>query len=134
MLRLGAGGVDSWNYVVVQEDAASNFMGSNGQLPEWARYQYNPGHFISIVHHASSDASDTAALLNAARQAWNSAYAYVTDLPAAGNDHYYSAAPASAVWAQQAAQGGMADFVYGATDDVLTTSCPDASTATPVYP
>ncbi len=134
VLRLGAGGVDGWNYVVVQEDAASSFMGNNGQLPAWARYQYNPGHFISIVHHASSDAGDTQALLNAARQAWNSAYAYVTDLPADGNNHYYSAAPAAAVWAAQTAQGGTANFAYGATDDVLTTSCPAASTTTPAYP
>ncbi len=134
VLRLGAGGMDGWNYVVVQEDAAADFLGSNGQLPGWARYQYNPGHFISIVHHASADASDTAALLDAARQAWNSAYAYITDLPAAGNNHYYSAAPSAAVWAQQAAQGGTADFLFGATDDVLATSCPAASAATPAYP
>jgi hypothetical protein len=134
VLRLGSSGSDGWNYVVVQEDAAADFMGTNGQLPAWARYQYNPGHFISIVHHASSDASDTQALLDTARQSWNSAYTYITDLPAEGEGHYYSAAPAAAVWGAQAAQGGTASFVYGVTDDVLATSCPAPSAATPSYP
>src|SRR6185312_3039337 len=134
VLRLGSGDADGWNYIVVQENAATDFMGSDGQLPAWARYQYNPGHFISIVHHAASDASDTPALLNAARQAWNSAYTYITDLPTAGDGHYYSSAPAAAVWAAQAAQGGTANFVYGSLEDVLTTSCPAASADTPAYP
>lgn len=134
VLRLGAGDAEGWNYVVVQEDAAADFLGENGQLPSWARYQYNPGHFISIVHHASSDASDTPALLSAARQGWNSAYTYITDLPTGSQGHYYSSAPAAAVWAAQAAQGGTADFVYGAAEDVFTTSCPPATDATPAYP
>jgi hypothetical protein len=134
VLRQGDGEQAGWNYVVVQEDAAANFLGKNGALPTWARGQYNPGHFISIVHHAASDASDTAALLKAARQSWNSAYTYVTDLPAAGDSHVYSAAPAPAVWGAQAAQGGAAAFPYGAGEDMLTTACPDASPDTPAYP
>lgn len=134
VLRLGAGNAEGWNYIVVQEDAAPDFLTTNGELPSWARYQYNPGHFISIVHHASSDASDTPTLLDAARKAWNSAYTYITDLPTPDDNHYYSSAPASAVWAAQAAQGGTADFVYGASEDVFATSCPAASNATPAYP
>jgi len=134
----GVPGVDdagtAWNYVVVQEDAAADFMGKNGELPTWARYQYNPGHFISIVHHASADAGDMGALLNAARQAWNSAYTYVTDLPSADNSHYYSTAPAAAVWQAQAAQGGSAGYLYGAGDDMLSTDCPAPSDQTPAYP
>ena len=73
-------------------------------------------------------------LLKAARQRWNSAYAYVTDLPSAGNSHFYSTAPDAAVWQAQAAQGGTASYVYGAADDVLTASCPAPSAATPAYP
>lgn len=134
VLRLGTGDAGGWNYIVVQEEAAANFLGADAQLPAWARSQYNPGHFISIVHHASSDASDMPALLNAARRSWNSAYAYITDLPTGDNNHYYSTAPAAAVWAAQAAQGGTADFLYGAVDDVLTSSCPAPDPATPAYP
>lgn len=133
-LRGTGGATDGWNYVVVQEDAATDFLGANGELPTWARAQYNPGHFISIVHHASSDPGDVPELLTAARQRWNSAYAYVTDLPSADNSHYYSTAPAPAVWQAQTSQGGTASYVYGASDDVLTADCPPASPATPAYP
>ncbi|HSS37353.1 MAG TPA: hypothetical protein VLT58_01165 [Polyangia bacterium] len=133
-LRGTGGATDGWNYVVVQEDAATAFMGTNGELPTWARYQYNPGHFISIVHHASAEAADVSGLLTAARQRWNSAYAYVTDLPSAGNSHTYSTAPSAAVWQAQASQGGTASYVYGAGDDVLTADCPPPNAANPAYP
>ncbi len=72
----------AWNYVVVREDAAANIM--NGKLPDWARYRYNPQHFISIAHHAPANPADLPALLSTLRASWNSAYAYVTDLPGAG--------------------------------------------------
>jgi hypothetical protein len=134
VLRGTGGATDGWNYVVVQEDTAAAFVGANGELPTWARYQYNPGHFISIVHHASSDPGDVPGLLTAARQRWNSAYTYVTDLPSAENNHTYSTAPAAAIWQAQTSQGGTASYVYGAGDDVLTAACPAASAATPAYP
>jgi hypothetical protein len=133
-LRGTGGATDGWNYVVVQEDAATPFMGTNGELPAWARYRYNPEHFISIIHHASSDPGDVRGLLTAARQRWNSAYAYVTDLPSDGNSHYYSTAPGAAVWDAQAAQGGSAPYPYGVTDDTMTAECPAPSAATPAYP
>jgi hypothetical protein len=132
VLRGDANGSAAWHYVVVQEDAASNIMGD--KLPTWARYRYNPAHFISIVHHAPASPSDLPALLSALRASWNSAYAYVTDLPSGGDDSIYDAAPSPAVWQAQASQGGTASFAYGSLDDVLASSCPAPSAATPAYP
>jgi hypothetical protein len=134
VLRRGAGDAGGWNYVVVREDAAAAFLGTGDRLPDWARYQYNPGHLISIIHHASGDASDVPDLLRAARQSWNSAYTYITDLPSSDGGHIYSAAPAPPVWAAQAAQGGTASYELGAGDDVLSADCPPPSPATPAYP
>ncbi len=133
-LRGTGGARDGWNYFVVQEDAEAAFMTANGELPTWARYRYNPAHFISIVHHASRDAADLSGLLAAARQRWNSAYAYVTDLPSDGNSHYYSTAPGAAVWQAQTSQGGTASYLYGAREDVLTADCPAPSAAPAAYP
>lgn len=122
----------AWNYVVVQEDAAANIMNDN--LPDWARYRYNPQHFISIAHHASANPSDLPALLSTLRASWNSAYAYVTDLPSGGDGSLCDAAPSAAVWQAEASQGGEANYAYGALADVLASDCPSASTATPSYP
>jgi len=122
----------AWNYIVVREDAASNIMGD--KLPDWARYRYNPQHFISIAHHAPANASDLTALLSTLRTSWNSAYAYVTDLPSSTDGSIYDAAPASAVWQAEASQSGTADYTYGALADVLASDCPAPATTTPSYP
>jgi hypothetical protein len=132
VLRGDPGASDAWHYVVVQEDAASDIMAD--KLPDWARYRYNPGHFISIVHHAPAKSSDLPPLLSALRASWNSAYAYVTDLPSASDGSIYDAAPSPAVWQAESSQGGTADYAYGALDDALASSCPAPSSATPAYP
>jgi len=121
----------AWNYIVVREDAASKISGD--KLPDWARYRYNPQHFISIAHHAPANPADLTALLSTLRTSWNSAYAYVTDLPSGGSG-IYDAAPAPAVWQAEASQSGVADYAFGALADVLASDCPAASTTTPAYP
>ncbi len=122
----------AWNYVVVREDAAANITGD--KLPDWARYRYNPQHFITIAHHAPASAADLTALLSTLRTSWNSAYAYVTDLPSGAGGSIYDAAPANPVWQAEASQSGMADYTFGALADVLTSDCPAASTTAPAYP
>jgi hypothetical protein len=131
VLRGDQSATGAWNYIVVREDAASNIVAD--ELPEWARYRYNPQHFIGIAHHASASAADLTALLSALRASWNSAYAYVTDLPSSGSA-IYDAAPAPAVWQAEASQSGTADFGYGALADVLASDCPAPAAATPAYP
>jgi len=122
----------AWNYVVVQEDAASTIM--NNALPAWARGRYNPQHFISIVHHAPANPADLPALLSVVRASWNSAYAYVTDLPTSGSGSVYDAAPSTALWQAEASEGGAADYSQGAPTDLLASACPPAAAATPEYP
>jgi hypothetical protein len=132
VLRGGPSGSAAWNYIVVQENAASNV--ANDELPAWARYRYNPQHFISIVHHAPANPSEVPALLSTLRTSWNSAYAYVTDLPTGSNGSIYDAAPTPALWQAQASQGGAANYAFGALDDLLASNCPAADTTTPAYP
>jgi hypothetical protein len=125
----------AWNYFVLHETYQTTFLGGVGSSPpSWLQNRFNPFHFMTMVHSATSDGSSVPLILWKSRN-WNAGFTYVTDRTLASNP--YAAPPAPAVWNSLLSVLN-ADCCYeypnGTDYDEMPTSCPAADAATPSYP
>ena len=110
------------------------FMGANGELPTWAR--------SSSTTRPTSSASSTTRPPTQRRPGAAEGGARVVeqrlrirDRPAlVGNSHYYSTAPAPAVWRRPGGSGRHGALRLRRRPDVSDQRCPAPSAATPAYP